>query len=65
MNRDEMPIGFSMALAMNPEAIQKFALLSEDKKQQIIEGTHSVKSKDEMTRFVNNIVLNIANDVQM
>ena len=65
MNRDEMPIGFSMAHAMNPEAMQKFPLLSEDKKQQIIEGTHSVKSKDEMTRFVNNIVLNIANDVQM
>ncbi len=57
MNREEMPIGFSMALAMNPEAMQKFAMLSEDKKQQIIAGTHTVRSKDEMSRYVNSIVL--------
>ncbi len=56
MKRTEMPIGFSMALAMNPEAMQKFALLGEDKKQTIIAGTHGIKSKDEMQRYVNNIV---------
>ncbi len=56
MKRNEMPIGFSMALAMNPEAMQKFALLVEDKKQTIIAGTHGIKSKDEMQRYVNNIV---------
>ena len=35
MKRDEMPIGFSIALAQNPDAMQKFALLGEDKKKQI------------------------------
>lgn len=55
MKRDEMSIGFSMALAQNPDAMQKFALLGEDKKKQIIDGTHSVKSKQEMHEYVNRL----------
>ena len=55
MQRDEMPMGFSMALAQNPDAMQKFAMLSDDKKKQIIDGTHSVKSKQEMHEYVNRI----------
>ncbi len=56
MKRDEMPVGFSMALAQNPDAMQKFAMLSEDKKQEIINGTHSVKSKQEMHEYVNKLI---------
>lgn len=56
MKRDEMPVGFSMALAQNPDAMQKFAMLSEDKKKQIIDGTHSVKSKQEMHEYVNKLI---------
>lgn len=55
MQREEMPVGFSIALAQNPVALQKFAMLSEDKKKQIIDGTHSVKSKQEMHEYVNKI----------
>ena len=33
MEQGEMPIGFSMALAQNPQAMQKFAMLSEEKKE--------------------------------
>ncbi len=55
MKRDEMPVGFSMALAQNPDAMQKFAMLSEEKKKQIIDGTHSVKSKQEMQEYVNKL----------
>lgn len=55
MKRDEMPVGFSMALAQNPDAMQKFAMLSEDKKQEIINGTHLVKSKQEMHEYVNRL----------
>ncbi len=56
MEHYELPIGFGMALAQNPEAMQKFALLSEDEKQKIINGTHSVKSKKEMHEYVNRLV---------
>ncbi len=55
MDRNEMPVGFAMALAMNPEAMQKFAMMSEDKKREIIEGTHSVKSREEMHRYVSDL----------
>ncbi len=56
MTKDEMPVGFAMALAMNPEAMQKFGTLSEEQKQQIIAGTHTVKSRDEMRRYVDSLV---------
>ena len=52
MKRDEMPLGFSMALSQNPDAMQKFAMLREDKKQEIINGTHSIQSKQEMHEYV-------------
>lgn len=56
MENYEMPIGLGMALAMNPEAMQKFASLPENKKQEIINGTHSVTSKEEMRHYVERII---------
>ncbi|MBE6717141.1 MAG: hypothetical protein E7573_09495 [Ruminococcaceae bacterium] len=56
MNPYEMPVGFSMALALNPEAMQKFALLNETQKQKIINGTHNVKSKEEMQQYINKLI---------
>lgn len=58
MKRNEMPIGFSFVLAQNPEAMQKFAELDENKKQEIINGTHSVKSKQEMREYIAKLVNN-------
>ncbi len=55
MKRNEMPVGFSMALAQNPEAMQKFSMLSEEKKNEIINDTHSVKSSREMHEYVNKL----------
>ena len=56
MTKDEMPVGFAMELAINPEAMQKFGTLSEEQKQQIIAGTHAVKSRDEMRHYVDSLV---------
>ncbi len=56
MEKNEMPVGFAMALAMNPKAMEQFSALSEDKKQEVIAGTHGVKSKEEMHRYVNSLV---------
>lgn len=55
MKSYEMPIGFSMALALNPEAMEKFAMMNETQKQEIINGTHNIKSKQEMHEYVNNL----------
>ncbi len=56
MDRNEMPVGFTMALAQNPDAMQKFALLPEAEKQKLIEGTHAVHSRDEMRAYVEKLV---------
>ena len=41
-------------LEQNPEAMQKFAMMSE-KKKEILNGTHSVKSNREMHEYVNKL----------
>lgn len=52
----ELPLGFSMALAKNPDALQSFSQMSESQKQAVIDGTHNIKSKVEMQEYVNNLV---------
>lgn len=56
MDKFDMPVGLGMALAMNPEAKQKFASLPDEKKWQVVSGTHAVESKDEMKQYVENII---------
>lgn len=56
MEENELPVGFAMALAMNPEAMKAFAMLSEQKKQEIIAGTHSIRFGEEMHRYVNGLL---------
>lgn len=51
----ELPLGFSMALAKNPEALQAFSNLSDDEKRSVIDGTHNVQTKREMQEYVNNL----------
>ena len=55
MEQHEIPVGFTMTLAQNPKAMEKFALLSEAEKRQIIAEIHSVNSKAEMHRYVSRI----------
>lgn len=52
----ELPLGFGMALAQKPEALERFARLPESRKQEIINGTHSVTSKAEMRRYVDRVL---------
>jgi len=56
MEFNELPLGFAMALAKNPQAMQKFSNLSEAQKKQIIDGTHNMHSKDEMQQYVNSLL---------
>lgn len=52
----ELPLGFSMTLAKNADALQSFSQMSESQKQAVIDGTHNIKSKVEMQEYVNNLV---------
>jgi hypothetical protein len=56
MEKYEMPVGFGIALAQRPEAMEKFTALSEAQKQEIINGTRLVSSKAEMRQYVDKII---------
>ncbi len=56
MQKHKIPIGLGMALAQRPEAMEKFAALSESKKLEIIDGTHSISSRAEMRQYVDRII---------
>ena len=53
-----VPLGLGMALAQNSEALSRFAGLSGEQRQQIIEKTHGINSKKEMRSFVDNLSKN-------
>lgn len=55
MEQFEMPLGFGMALSQNSEALQKFALLGDAAKEEIIKGAHFVHSKEEMQKYIEDI----------
>lgn len=50
-----LPLGFGMALAQNETAMQKFEVLSEAEKQNVIQKTHQITSKQEMRAFVSSL----------
>ena len=53
---EELPLGFGMALAQHPEAMARFAGLSEEEQQAIIDGAHAVRSKEEMQAYVERLM---------
>ena len=55
MEQNKLPLGFSLALAQNPQAMQVFANLSETKRQEILQKTHTVSSKAEMQELVDRL----------
>lgn len=50
-----LPMGLGMALAQNPEAMNRFAALSEEEKRQVIQHTHEIGSKKEMRSYVDSL----------
>ena len=48
----ELPLGFSMALAQNEAAMQRFEALPEAEKQAVLQQAHAVGSKREMQQLV-------------
>lgn len=48
----DIPMGFGMALAENMPAMRNFSLLTDEQQRRIIDGTHSIMSKEEMRAYV-------------
>lgn len=52
VNGKDIPLGFGMALAQNSDAMTRFSAMTDEQRRQLIEGTHSVRSKKEMQAYV-------------
>ena len=49
----QVPIGFGMALARNPKALNAYSAMTERQKQEILSRAHNAKSEQDMNRIVN------------
>jgi len=56
MQHRELPIGFSMALAMNEPAMAAYVAMSELEKEEFLKKVQQVKNKQEMHQMVNRLV---------
>ena len=55
MISSDLPLGFGMALAQHPDAMDKFAHMTDMEQQQILAEVHKVNSKEEMHKLVSKI----------
>lgn len=53
----KVPIGFGMALAMNGPAMEAYAAMTEQQKQEILKKAHNARSEKEMHQIVSSIVM--------
>lgn len=53
MDQNNLPLGFSFALAQNPEAMKAFSNFPEEKQTEILNRAKNVASKSEMQTLVN------------
>ncbi len=51
----KVPIGFGMALAMNPPAMNAYSAMSEAEKKAILNKAHNARSEAEMHQIVNGL----------
>lgn len=54
----QVPIGFGMALSMNPVALNVYSALGEPEKQEILDRAHQAQSEQEMHDIVNSLAHN-------
>ena len=54
----DMPMGLDIALAKNTKAADYFYALPETQQQQIMNHTHTIRSKEEMQAYVDSFVNN-------
>lgn len=54
----DLPMGLGMALMQHPQAMEHFANLDDSKQKEIIDQTHSIKSRKEMQAFVSRLAEN-------
>lgn len=52
IDNSELPIGFTMELAMHSDILNTFAAMPKERQKEIVEGARQVKSREEMRSYV-------------
>ena len=52
----KVPLGFGMALSMNPNALNAYSAMTEEEKRAILNKAHNADSEQEMHQIVNSII---------
>ena len=55
IDKQELPIGFTMELAEHLDVLRKFSALPEEAQQAYIDGASRVNSREEMRSYVENM----------
>lgn len=55
MERNDVPVGFGMALVQNEEAMNAFAMMTKEEKESVWAKARSAKNKAEMQQLVADI----------
>lgn len=55
IDNQELPIGFTMELAMHTDILKTFASMPKERQDEIVEGARQVKSREEMRSYVESI----------
>lgn len=55
MDYYKLPVGFSMALAVNQTALNAYAAMTPEQKQAILDRAHKAKSQTEMHQIVSSL----------
>lgn len=56
VNGPDMPPGFSMALAQNPDAMDVFSALTREQRRQVLAKSARIRSRAEMRSYVDSLV---------
>ena len=52
MDYYQVPTGFGMALARNPQALNAYSAMTEQERQEVLNRAHNVRSEKEMRDLV-------------
>lgn len=52
INDEELPIGFTMELAMHADALNRFSRLPKSEQDMYIDGARKIESREQMRNYV-------------
>ena len=55
MDQQEMPMGFAFQMALNQNAMENFAGMTEEEKRQVLDAARNVHTKEQMRSIVENL----------